>query len=114
LGGVVWGYIDGVLELEEVGFLEAYWGWDVEVGEKPGDDAHNTVTSLELSASLNPVCGGWGYIGDAKEADAGVPRVGRDFRLNLLERYNKLCYRVRLLIESWSLLNGLTGGRDHF
>jgi hypothetical protein len=102
-----------VLELEEVGFLEAYWGWDVEVGEKSSDDAHDTVTSLQPLASVSK-CGGWGYIGDAKEADAGVSRVGRDFRLDLLECYNKLCYRVRLLIESWSLLNGLTGGRDHF
>ena len=45
-------YIDGVLELDEVGFLEADWGWDVEVGEKAGDDAHDTVASLEASASV--------------------------------------------------------------
>lgn len=39
-------YVNGVLELEEVGFLEAYWGGDVEIGEKSGDNAHDTVASL--------------------------------------------------------------------
>lgn len=43
-----------------------------------------TVSVRELK------CGG--DIGDAKESDADASRVGRDFRLNLLERYDKPCY----------------------
>jgi len=99
--GVLRVYLDGELELQEIGLLEAYGGGDVKIGKKPGDNAHDTVTSLGHDrqrpsySQLRTGGRGGGNIGDTKEADADESGVGRGLRLDLLEGYDKLMRQSR-------------------